>query len=45
MVYDNVYFITGLEYAGKSTLVKNLALKHGGIALEENYHDANLSGL
>ncbi len=45
MVYDNVYFITGLAYAGKSTLVKNLALKHGGIALEENYHDAKLSGL
>ena len=45
LINDNVYFITGLAYAGKSTLVKNLALKHGGIALEENYHDAKLSGL
>lgn len=42
---DNVYFIIGTSYAGKSTAVKNLAKKHGGIALEENYHDEKLPGL
>ena len=41
----NVYFVIGTSYAGKSTLVKNLAKKHHGIALEENYHDAKLSEL
>ena len=39
MKYENVYFITGSGYAGKSTLVKRLAERHGGIACEENYHD------
>jgi hypothetical protein len=43
--FENVYFITGTAYAGKSTLVKNLATKHGGIACEENYHDALLPTL
>ena len=41
----NVYFVIGTAYAGKSTLVKNLAKKHHGIALEENYHDAKLPEL
>lgn len=41
----NVYFVIGTSYAGKSTLVKNLAKKHRGIALEENYHDAKLPEL
>ena len=41
----NVYFIIGTSYAGKSTLVKNLAKKHGGLALEENYHDEKLPEL
>ena len=41
----NVYFVIGTSYAGKSTLVKNLARRHRGIALEENYHDAKLSEL
>lgn len=45
MRYSNVYFITGTAYAGKSTLVKNLAALHGGIACGENYHDALLDGL
>ena len=45
MNLDNVYFITGTAYAGKSTLVKNLAALHGGIACVENYHDALLDGL
>ena len=40
MTFDNAYFINGTAYAGKSTLVKRLAEKHGGIACEENYHDA-----
>ena len=37
--FKNTYFIIGTAYAGKSTLVKNLAEKHSGIACEENYHD------
>ena len=41
----NTYFVIGTAYAGKSTLVKNLAEKHHGIALEENYHDAKLPEL
>ena len=45
MDLSNVYFVTGTAYAGKSTLVKNLAAKHHGIALEENYHDAKLPEL
>ena len=45
MKFENVYFINGTAYAGKSTLVKRLAEKHGGIACEENYHNALLSGL
>ena len=40
MRFDNAYFITGTAYAGKSTMVKLLAARHGGIACEENYHDA-----
>ena len=45
MQFDNVYFVTGTAYAGKSTLVKNLAKAHDGIACEENYHNAMLDGL
>ena len=45
MDLSNVYFVIGTSYAGKSTIVKNLARKHGGIALEENYHDAKLPEL
>ena len=40
-----MYFINGTAYAGKSTMVKLLAEKHGGIACEENYHDRLLPGL
>ncbi len=39
MKYKDVYFFNGTAYAGKSTMVKLLAEKHGGIACEENYHD------
>ena len=41
----NVYFVIGSSYAGKSTIVKNLAKKHNGLALEENYHDEKLPEL
>ena len=36
---DNIYYIIGTAYAGKSTMVKLLAEKYSGIACEENYHD------
>lgn len=45
MKFDNVYFINGTAYAGKSTLVKRLAEKYRGFACEENYHDALLPEL
>ncbi|MGI6199898.1 MAG: hypothetical protein ACOYJA_03950 [Christensenellales bacterium] len=45
MKFENVYFINGTAYAGKSTLVKALAHKYQGIACQENYHDALLAAL
>lgn len=45
MKFENMYFIIGTAYAGKSTMVKRLAEKHGGIACEENYHNALLPEL
>ena len=45
MSFDHIYFVNGMAYAGKSTLVKLLAEKHGGIACEENYHDRLLPEL
>lgn len=45
MAFNNIYFINGTAYAGKSTMVKLLAEKYGGIACEENYHDKYLSEL
>jgi hypothetical protein len=45
MRYDNAYFITGTAYAGKSTMVRLLAEKHGGVLCGENYHDCLLPGL
>ena len=45
MKFPNAYFITGTAYAGKSTMVKCLAEKHGGILCEENYHNDFLDGL
>ena len=45
MKSDNIFFINGTAYAGKSTMVKRLAQKYDGIACEENYHEALLSGL
>ncbi len=45
MKFNNVYFINGSAYAGKSTMVKLLAEKYNGIACEENYHLELLDGL
>ena len=45
MEFENIYFINGTAYAGKSTLVKGLAAKYNGIACEENYHNAWLDQL
>ena len=39
LYFENAYFIIGTSYAGKSTMVKELAKKHAGVACEENYHD------
>ena len=43
--FANAYFINGSAYAGKSTMVRLLAEKHGGIACGENYHDCLLPEL
>ncbi len=42
---DNVGFITGTAYAGKSTMGRRLAERYGGLACEENYHDRLLPEL
>ena len=39
MYLTNAYFVIGTSYAGKSTMVKELAMAHDGIACTENYHD------
>ena len=39
MRFPDAYFITGTAYAGKSTMVKLLAEKYGGIFCGENYHN------
>lgn len=36
---QNVYFINGHSYAGKSTMVRMLARRYGMIHCGENYHD------
>ena len=45
MKFENVYFVNGTGYAGKSTLVKALAEKYDGVLCGENYHDALLPEL
>lgn len=45
MTYNNIYFINGTAYAGKSTMVKLLAEKYDGILCEENYHGRFFSNL
>lgn len=37
--FENAYFVIGTSYAGKSTMVKELAKACDGIACTENYHD------
>ena len=43
--FENAYFIIGNAYAGKSTMVRELAKTLDGIACTENYHDALLNEL
>ncbi|MBQ8835226.1 MAG: hypothetical protein IJ001_09955 [Oscillospiraceae bacterium] len=38
-LFENVYFLNGTAYAGKSTMVRLLAEKYEGICCGENYHD------
>ncbi len=38
-LFQNVRFITGTAYAGKSTMVRLLAERHDGVFCGENYHD------
>ena len=45
MFFEKAYFIRGSAYAGKSTTVKLLSEKYGGIQCEENYHDRLLDEL
>jgi len=45
MRFDNIFFITGTAYAGKSTMLKLLTEKYNGILCEENYHDKLLPEL
>lgn len=42
-LFHNVYFLNGTAFAGKSTMVKLLAEKHGGICCGENFHMELLS--
>ena len=39
MRFENAYFINGSAYAGKSTMIRLLSEKYGGIECGENYHD------
>ena len=45
MRFENIYFINGLAYAGKSTMVRLLAERFHGLACEENYQDRLLPEL
>ena len=44
-VLNDCYFVNGTAYAGKSTMVRLLAEKHGGICCGENYHNELLSSV
>ena len=44
-LFRRVYFITGTAYAGKSTAVRLLAERHGGICCGENYHDVLMDAI
>ena len=45
MAWSDIYYITGTAYAGKSTMVRLLAERHGGVECGENYHEALMPGL
>lgn len=45
MKFSNAYFITGNAYAGKSTMIRLLSEKYGGVFCGENYHNSLLEGL
>lgn len=45
MKFENIYFINGNAYAGKSTMVKLLAERYDGICCKENYHNKLLGSL
>ena len=45
MIYENMYFIIGNAYAGKSTMLRLLSEKYHGILCEENYHNKYLDSL
>lgn len=45
MKFPNAYFITGNAYAGKSTMIRLLSEKYGGVFCGENYHNSLLEGL
>lgn len=45
MIFENAYFIIGNAYAGKSTMVRLLSEKYGGILCGENYHNRLLPQL
>ena len=40
MIFENAYFIIGTAYAGKSTMIRLLAARHGGVLCGENWHDS-----
>ena len=42
---NNIYYIIGNAYAGKSTMIKMLSEKYNGIWCEENYHNKLLKKL
>ncbi len=39
MAWSDIYYVTGTAYAGKSTMVRLLAERHGGVECGENWHD------
>ena len=42
---NDIYYIIGCSYAGKSTMVRSLAQKYDAIECGENYHEALMDGL
>lgn len=44
-MFRNMYFVNGTAYAGKSTMVRLLAERYGGICCGENYHDVLMGAI